>query len=735
MRETQLCGMEGENTMKRSLTRQLRKAIFTSTGLALLATTPAFAQGADDDANSGTIIVTAQKREQDIQDVPISMTVVGGQQLSDFGIKDFNELDRFVPNFYVQTTPGNNAFYIRGIGSTPGNLAFEQTVGLFVDGVYGGHARQFQVPFLDVERIEVLRGPQGALVGKNTSAGAISVVSAKPTRDFQASVEASREFEIGGTRGFAVVSGPLSSALSARGAFLYEKNDGYIRNTGTVGGDDGERKSWFGRASFLIDAGGPLDVSFKIEGGKVDLTGSAVERLEAPTDPDLIRTTNGYPGFVGRDFDNTDNVNAVMTANLDLGDHVLTSISGYSKYKFRKRLDSDFGPANGIASGFEEDFDQISQEIRLVSPTTKPLEYIVGAYYHKNDYDYASQTRTVAYGERFFVQNNHVWSLFGSATYKMGDAVRVTGSLRYTNEKKDATQRTLNNGALLRTLVGDLKETEWDPSVNVQWFATSDVMLYASWGEGSKAGGFIGGQATTLQSQFKLNSESSTTLEAGAKLTALDRRLTFNIAAFRTRFRDLQTSSFDATLAAFITLNAGRAQSKGIEADARFEVTDGITLTGSLARLNATYLDFPGAPCLYSNTACITGTAAVRAANNAAGLPIPRSPKWSGTLGLDIVQPFSDTIEMFGNGGMTFRSRAFLEDSYNPVAAQEGHSKLDARIGLRAVDDAWEVALVGKNLTNKLTASHAFNTPTVAGLISQYIQPPRTFALQVKLSF
>ncbi|MCB1632873.1 MAG: Plug domain-containing protein, partial [Pseudomonadales bacterium] len=140
--------------------RHLRTALLGSVA-AMLAATPAMAQTAADDADDGAIIVTAQKREQDVQDVPISMAVVSGDTLTNLNVKDFTELDRFVPNFYVQPTPGNNAFYIRGIGSTPGNLAFDQTVGLFVDGIYGGHARQFQAPFLDVERVEVLRGPQG----------------------------------------------------------------------------------------------------------------------------------------------------------------------------------------------------------------------------------------------------------------------------------------------------------------------------------------------------------------------------------------------------------------------------------------------------------------------------------------------------------------------------------------------------------------------------------------------
>ncbi|WP_067109412.1 TonB-dependent receptor [Sphingopyxis granuli] len=701
---------------------------------------PAFAQQAAPGAASSdnVIVVTAQKREQDIQDVPISMSVVGGEQLADMGIKDFNELDRYVPNLYVQTTPGNNAFYIRGIGSQPGNLAFEQTVGLFVDGIYGGHARQFQAPFLDVERIEVLRGPQGALVGKNTSAGAISVVSAKPTRDFRGQIDASYEFELGGGRLFGMVSGPVSDLVSVRLAGQYEKSDGYVRNL-IQGGNETKREAWFGRASVLLDSGGPVDVLVKVEGGKVDLTGNPVERFLTPNDPDLERSTSGFPGFVDRDYDNTKNFNASATANIEIGDHVLTSITGYSAYSFEKRLDADFGPSPSFASSFGENFDQLSQEIRLASPTNGALEYIVGGYFHVNDYD-LFQTTLIAFGpfdgraDRVFRQENVVWSGFGSATWHIGDTLRLIGSLRYTYDRKIADQTRANTGVVQPTwlatpLSGKRIEREWDPSAAIQWDAGPDAMLYLSYGQGSKAGGFIGAQSTTTAAQFEIEPESAETIEAGAKVALFDRRLRFNISAYRTIFKNLQVSSFDAVSTAFITTNAGKARSQGFESDFILDVADGVSLTGSLAYLDSTYLDFLGAPCPFDNPTCVPAN------NNAAGRPLPRAPKWSGTLFADIALPVSGAIDFIANGGMTFRSNTYLEESYNPDAVQRSFAKLDLRLGVRSSDKAWELALVGKNLTNKLTGSHAFNTPLAAGIISKFINPPRTIAVQAKLNF
>lgn len=721
-------------------TRNFRSFLLWTAACAAAIPGTAFAQDAEEGVDDNVIIVTAQKREQDVQDVPISMSVVSGDTLTDLGVKDFTELDRFVPNLYVQTSPGNNAFYIRGIGSPPGTLNFEQTVGLFVDGIYGGHARQFQAPFLDVERIEVLRGPQGALVGKNTSAGAISIVSAKPTRDFQARLEGTYEWRLGGATMFGVVSGPISDIVSARLAAQYQDSDGFVTNS-TLGGKEAKTKSLFGRASVLIDPDNGFSLLLKAEGGKNDIDGNALLRNDRPF-TDLIRDTGGMPGYVARDFDYTDTLNAAATATAELGEHVLTAITGYSSYDYQKRLDSDFRALNSFGSGFGEDFSQFSQEVRLASPAESAFEYIVGIYGHINDYDLYQATRTATnLSERIFRQENKAWSAYASLTYKFTEALRLNGSLRYTADHKTADQQVQNvaptTGVItpVRTLVGDSTEKQWDPSVSLQYDFTPDAMVYVSWGKGSKAGGFVGGAPATLQSQFHVNPERSETWEGGIKIAMFDRRLRWNAALYRTTFKNLQVSSYVSGSAPpqFVTQNAGAAKSQGIETDMRFEIADGISLNGSMAYLDAKFTDFLGANCLWDNPTCVVAT------NNNAGARLPRSPKWSGTLNLDIILPVSESLEFIANGGVTFRSFAFLEDSLRPAAGQPAYEKYDLRVGVRSSDRGWELALVGKNLTNELTAAHAFGTPGVAvatpGGISKFFNQPRTLAVQAKLSF
>lgn len=713
------------------------RAMLLACAAALPLATPAMAQG---NVDGDTILVTALKRAQDVQDVPISMAVMDGDQLSNLDVQDFNQLDRFVPNFFVQTTPGSNAFYIRGIGSSPGNQSGEQTVGLFVDGIYGGRARQFQAPFLDVERIEVLRGPQGALVGKNTSAGAISITSARPTRELEAAADLSYRFDpTSGVRAYGMVSGPVNDVISVRLAGQYENYSGFIENA-TLGGKEPKRETYYGRASVLIDSDGPADLLLKVEGGKVKLTGNSVERFLTPDDPDRIRDTGGFPGFLDKDWDDTENLSAAAIANLYLGDHTLNSITGFSHYNFQKRIDADFSPAPLTAAGFTEDYDQMSQELRIISPETGGLEYIFGGYFHISDF---TQTGTTVLNvgpyngstDRYFRQKNTVWSGYGSATYHITPELLVMGSLRYTYDRKTANQTRATAGVVLPTyldtpLSGKRTEKNWDPSASIQWKPVPEAMFYVSYGEGSKAGGFVGAQAVTLPENFELEPESSKTYEVGTKLVLFDRRLRLNIAAFRTDFKNLQVGSYDTVTASFIISNAGTSRSQGVEGDFQFTVTDGVTLSGSFAYLDAKYRDFLGAQCLWTNPTCDPST------NNIGGLAMQRSPKWSGTLTADAKLPLNDYINFLGNAGVTYRSSAIMEESYNPAGNQPKYAKVDMRVGIGQADGLWELAVVGKNLTNKLTAAHAFDTPFAApGTIAKFLEEPRTIAVQAKFRY
>ena len=223
------------NSTSRSLAKIFVLAAVVSAPFLLLSN---LALAADDDLVIEELVVTATKRAESLQDVAMSVNVVTGEKIDNLGIVGFEDLQSYVPNLTVHETIGSYIIRMRGVGASQNNLGFTNSVGLFVDGVYSGRSRSFQIPFVDVERVEVARGPQGAIFGKNTIAGAVSVVSRRPGNEFESELTLGNEFEKGGTTATGYISGPLTDTVGARLAFSYEDMDGFMQNTIT-GNDDG----------------------------------------------------------------------------------------------------------------------------------------------------------------------------------------------------------------------------------------------------------------------------------------------------------------------------------------------------------------------------------------------------------------------------------------------------------------------------------------------------------------
>ena len=699
------------------------------------------------------IVVTAQKREQSLQDVPISLSVVDGERLSDFSIGSFEELDVYMANMYIKETPGNNAIYMRGIGSSPGNLAFEQSVSLFVDGVYAGRGRQFQAPFLDIDRIEVLRGPQGALVGKNTAAGAVSIISSLPTEEFEGRVTGGYEFEREGYEVSGFVSGPLGDGLRGRLAVKYVDRDGYLTNRVRDSSEPRE-EDFVIRATTALDASESVEVIGKVEFSKSDNAGTPAETL-GPNELDAgsLDQRKATDGVLSDDFDDTDAVNATVRVNWDLGEHRITSITAYSKYNMDKVVDSDFSafgmpPRPGvlgtvISSFFEENFDQFSQEVRLASPTGQAAEYVVGLYYHTQD---LSITRGTDYlfgpfngtQTRLFSQDGKLWSAYGQLTWNLSDAVRAIASLRHTSEDKDVD--------LVRTIAGRApplpvpnnfsdgrSESQTDPAVTLQWDASDNAMLYASYSRGSKGGGFNGASNTATPDGYEYEDEESSSMEVGAKLSLLDGNATLNLAVFFDEYKNMQRSAFDGESFTFTTRNAAVAQSKGVEVDGTVRINDYFTLAGSWAYLNSEYDDFPDSGCI----ALPIAAPCTPEGQDISGTPLPHAPDWSGNVALNFEQTLDNGLALFGNLVVAYQDAMYLDDTLAPRLVQDGFAKVDLRMGLSGAEDKWEVAVVGKNLSDKFTAQHGFQTPVLSGFgyRTLYTEPGRTVSLTGTMRF
>ena len=699
------------------------------------------------------IIVTAQKRDQSLQDVPISLNVVDGESLKKFSIGAFEELDVYIPNLYIKNTPGNNAIYMRGIGSSPGNLAFEQSVSLYVDNIYAGRGRQFQAPFLDVERVEVLRGPQGALVGKNSAAGAINIVPVMPTEEFEGEVVASYEFEREGTEISGYLSGPMGENFRARLALRYADRNGYLTNT-LRDRNEPDEEDFAIRATGVWDLSETTTVIGKLEFSRSDNFGSPVETLTAAEfdykSLDQIKETDGR---LGEDFDNSDAVNGMVRINWDVGEHTVSSITGYSEYDMAKDVDSDFSasglpPIPGVVddlilSFFEEDFEQFSQEIRIASPAGQTLEYIAGAYFHSQDLQITRGTN-YAFGPfsgaqtRIFSQDDELWSVYGQLTWNLSADIRAIISVRHTWEDKNADLERFLGGVapplpVPNNFSVERSENQTDPAATLQWDVSDDAMLYVAYAVGSKGGGFNGASNTATPNGYEYEDEESESIEVGAKLRLLGGSATFNVAVFFDEYKNMQRSAFDGASFAFTTRNAAVAQARGVEIDGAITVSENLTLTAAVAFLNAEYDEFPDSACI----ALPIAAPCTPAGQDIAGTTLPHAPDWGGNLALRYEQPLNNGFILSGDLVVVYQDSIYLDDRLDPRMSQDGYAKVDLRVGLGSADGNWGIAVIGKNLTDELTAQHGFETPILSafGFRTLYTEPPRTVALEGTLRF
>lgn len=704
-----------------------------------------------------TVVVTAQKRVQDVQDVPISMEVLSGRKLEELNVRTFEDMAKYVPNLTIQPTPGANEIYIRGIGSGSQNFAFEQAVSLYVDGVYAGRNRQFMAPFFDIERIEVMRGPQGALLGKNTNAGAISLISAQPTDTFKAGLDVTALLDRKGFDVSGFVSGPLSDHLTGRLAAKWVNEDGYVNNIAY------DRKSSspndkMVRGTLKYEPQENADVTVKVEYSDSLVNGTpAIANIPSQGNDFWNGIKNAEDPFGYQEKDKTRSFNSVVTGNYGVGDNTLTSVSGYSTYNAKKFNSGSAANPNDWLTTQGEYFHQFSQELRLASPTGGTFEYIVGAYADTSKFKSHFDTMydigfvppprpsfAAGHSDMIYDQLTSTFSVFGQGQWNVTEEFEVSASLRYTSTSKDATLDYLvlqGNpvpalGPLIdpsvgnpRHLDGSFREETIDPSVVLRYKFNPLTMAYFTFAKGSKAGGFVSNTRTVRQSTFSFKPESSRNLEVGVKSTLLDGHLVGALTAFTTKFNDLQVSNYLPVTGITIG-NAGSATTRGFEFSADMYPVEGLSLSLAGSYLDAKYDDFPGATCVV-----ILPCNSNPALNNIGGTVLPIATKWSGTFGARYTRPLTDELKgTIGING-SFRSSYFTEADLNPNARSPAHTKVDGRIEIGSTEGDWSVALVGKNLTDVHSYNFSYNWPFDGAHRLYYLEPTRSFYVQASLRF
>ncbi len=717
-----------------------------------LVSQPALAQAeptaAATTGSQAEIIVTAQKRAERLIDVPLSIVAQTGDDLKNAGVTDFNQVMSKVPNLVVVDTPANKSITIRGIGTSGNSFSFEQSVALFVDGIYGGRNRQYNQPFLDMERMEVLRGPQGALFGRNTSAGAISITSTRPRQEASGEVAAEYEFVRDSHNVTGIVNTGITDKLAFRMAARYGKANGWLDNT-VLDRKEVVNENYLLRGSLLFTPTETVTLYGKLEYGEQDITGSAFEFVPAGTRPDYLKDTDDA---FSPERDNSNTWNGVLQLDVELGGHTLTAITGYSHYSYEQAFNIQARRPARLVVDNAERFTQWSQEVRLLSPTGDAFDYVIGAYaeWGRSAVERQSTIDTPAplspntITFRTFDQDTDVLAAFGQANYSFSEQWKVSAGLRWTNIKKRGLITGFTQVFNLppapasviiprADLAGRFTESSLSPSVTLSWQPDRDINLFVRYARGDKGGAFSEFQNVTAAT-FVLRPEKSDVFEAGLKAQWPGIGGFFSLVGFTTGYSDLQRSALDINTASFVTSNAAGARTRGFELEAGVSPLQGLRVAGSLSYLDAFYTSFPNGPCRFDNpNRLVPGCTQDRAGDR-----LQSSPTWTGNVSVNYDQPVSETLRVFGNATVNFMSDINYQEAANPLEVQPAFSKTDVRLGVGDADESWEVALLVKNLFDERTSSLIFEVfPIGVGPNDRAHMPDprRSFTLQAKVAF
>lgn len=743
------------------------------------------------------VIVTATKRPVGLQDVPIAISVVGRGEIEKKGLTNLEDISYYIPNVHVAEAAGGTQLFIRGIGSGV-NFGFEQSVGTFVDGVYYGRGRSARGKLLDLERVEVLKGPQAILFGKNTIAGAINITTAKPTEEFEAYIDASYRTELEGFGVTAMVSGPLSDNVRGRLVARKYSDNGYVEN-GAVGGDDGPQQDNMSiRGSLAWDVSEDLAIGLKLEHGQFEVLGrQQTIDVASPTatffyqtfgDPNFVAGFNhetfdlGIPG--SPQFDDTDNDLAQLTAEWSIGEGTLRSITAYTEYDFDNTVDNDYSPLAFIARSRSESHEQFSQEILWSSPTGGSFDYLAGAYYSTEEISHNRNTFVLfsglppvensifallgggfpsgaldGNGINTFNQDSDSFSVFAEGTWHISDSFRLTAGLRWSDDEKSmAKTGRLENvegilpDALLANLYAgplrlagdhdyslDRDETHTTGHVNLQWDISDDTMVYFNVSNGFKAGGFDEDNNLGRLDVAEFEDETVDSFEIGAKTTLADGRGNFNIAAFSSSYEDVQVSTFDGN-AAFVVGNAAKTKVDGVEMDIIYALSDKWTIKGALSFLDARYDSFPGAACNVGQIqAAIAANGSRACVQDLSGKPLQFAPDFAANVGISYQTPITDALELDISADYNWSDDTVIANDQDENLILDSYGKLNAVIRVASIDEVWSLSLIGKNLTDETVFTWGNDVPLGSfGFDNTYfklIDPPRTWEINGRYNF
>jgi len=715
------------------------------------------------------IVVTAQKRREPLQTVPVAATVVSGEAFERGGNFSVEDLKRLSPSltFDSTTSARNNSVRIRGIGTNTTSSGIEPETSTVVDGVVlvrSGQSSASQL--LDVDRIEVLRGPQGTLFGKNASAGVVAINTNNPTREFEATAAAmltdDHEYQVRGA-----VSGPLGPVVSGRIAGFYRNFRGNAVNVFNGEHLNGA-KSYAVRGKLLFDLGNDFTAIAIADYGhtnsdccarplrELDLAGSTRAGIERPS---LLPVVAGPKNrFVNNDTplkDNSRSFIGSLQIDKGLGDFTLTSITAYQYFKIDQQLDDDQTSNAPVAGGqpfkqaitSNEGVNGYTQELRLASPQWDRFDFVAGLYaFNANVLQVSSNIR-----RRTAVPQNQLstfrsrteftnYAAFGQGNVHITDKLTVLVGARYTYDKvTNAFSRIDDPLAPFRNrnTVYDKRQTNKDFSwkAGAEYKFTPDVFAYATYAQGYKGPGFnVSSDGTTADPLIR--PESADSYEIGAKVRLFERRLAFNIAAFDATYENFAVTANDPATNSTRLLNAAELRTKGFEIDVEARPFTGLSLTAAAAYIRSRF-DVPAIPCYDLQTAaqgCLNVTPTVRAQAIDGGR-VPNSPTWKYNVAATyVVKSGGLPVDLDFNAGYVWTGRQQLLLNQDPEGKIGSYGLVNLSVGASSKDGNYRAEFFVQNLTDKFYVTAIGAAQSLPGSKIQFLPRDESRYVGVRLS-
>lgn len=753
--------------------------LFGSVSLVVLGfATPALAQdvvapGAEN-TDENTIIVTANKREQDIQDVPLSVTAIGGDALASAGVSDLGALDKLAPGLQFGQSGSDARPAIRGARTDNISVQQDPVISFFVDGVYRSRTSQALAAFVDVNRVEVLRGPQGTLYGRNSFGGAVNVISNQPENDlrFGASLTVGNYDRI---RAEGFFNAPLTETLSARISVALDSQDGFVKNTFDRRNDIRDKDDKYIRGQLRWEPSSNFDATLRASLWKQGGNGGSdfgYFNAGTPINPgggtftyaEVLSTTlnrvnprvgggnspsDAGPYSIARDTDfqlDTEQKTLDFEANYDFGGAAAKILIGYADYSVFRTADADLSI---FPSGFEYQDDRaktFTQELQINSVGDGALQWTIGAF-HLND-----DTTGIFAFDRIFntdpltnlpIQtspapasdfnslaqvNTNSLAFYGQATFSITDAIRATGGVRWTRDKKDFAR--LTNGTFTNPVVftgtpfrdsATFKKVTWRGGLEAD--LSSDNLLYATVSTGFQAGGF-NNSADAITGGASFNEQTVTAYEIGSKNSFADGTLTANLSLFWNEFKGLLANQQvntgpPANTVLTISTNAGSARARGAELELKYRPNDNLSLNASLSINDAEYKN-------YEVRESISGTA-----QNLRGTRIALTPGFTANLGADYAIDLSGGATITPGFNLYYSSDYSTTDVDYAFAQQDAFAKVDLSLTYTSANKNWLLQAFGRNVTGK----DVFNRTVIFGqnaIVRNYTDPA-TFGLRLTI--